>query len=66
MSPLRSPSWSLVRRGLLAVVCLAALGGAAGPAWAEQTVLKLTLDLDCTSDWLRVELRGLRWRVLSR
>lgn len=50
----------------LLCAALAAVVGLARPASAEQTVLHLALDIDCTSDWARIELRGLRWRVLSR
>lgn len=64
--PMRSPGCCPLWRVVLVVLCWIGLAGSATPAFAEQTVLKLTLDLDQTSDWVRIELRGLRWRVLSR
>ncbi len=53
-------------RTLVALVGLLALAAGAAPAHAEQTVMKLTLELEQTSDWARIELRGLQWRVLTR
>lgn len=54
-----------------AVVCLLALSAALAllvspSAWAAQTVLALTLELEGTTDWARVEVSGLQWRVTGR
>ncbi len=55
----------MVLAGVVAAVLLmaASIGPGSGEAMAQQAALRMTWTIDTSSDWTRIEVRGLHWKV---